>query len=369
MAGDARPLTVRAPALTVRQIEQTSAYPGARNSLHFTVASNVLLSHAFGDKLVVHGLSGANASDGVIALDGTDRDLFGESMAASGTGKWKSSDRYQPAGSATEVAAPSLSLLLHPQRNMTAGTQFSFSINVTNPTAAQASPDIWFVHEPAGTRVYTLTPVLADKPTGNLLAGEVVVGTKQPLAIAGSQWLWLQAVQTSMYPGQLNTLIVSLVPSVAVTTDTWITVVGLQGAESNKTWIPVGTSVLAGSPAANVGKGRWRSVRKQLLVRCTQTLAAGALLTMNFSLHNPRHNQSGPQLAVHTSTTVAEVLVKAGHGCTQDAQLQASGGGGADFAGSFSVSSGAVTVSNGGQGFLRQPLISIASGGAGWCVA
>ena len=369
VAGDARPLTVRAPALTVRQIEQASAYPGARNSLHFTVASNVLLSHAFGDKLVVHGLSGANASDGVIALDGTDRDLFGESMAASGTGKWKSSDRYQPAGSATEVAAPSLSLLLHPQRNMTAGTQFSFSINVTNPTAAQASPDIWFVHEPAGTRVYTLTPVLADKPTGNLLAGEVVVGTKQPLAIAGSQWLWLQAVQTSMYPGQLNTLIVSLVPSVAVTTDTWITVIGLQGAESNKTWIPVGTSVLAGSPAANVGKGRWRSVRKQLLVRCTQTLAAGALLTMNFSLHNPRHNQSGPQLAVHTSTTVAEVLVKAGHGCTQDAQLQASGGGGADFAGSFSVSSGAVTVSNGGQGFLRQPLISIASGGAGWCVA
>ena len=110
-------------------------------------------------------------------------------------------------------------------------------------------------------------------------------------------------------------------------------------------------------------------MRKQLLVRCTQTLAAGALLTMNFSLHNPRHNQSGPQLAVHTSMTVAEVLVKAGHGCTQDAQLQASGGGGADFAGSFSVSSGAVTVSNSGQGFLRQPQISIASGGAGWCVA
>ena len=365
--GDARPLHVLAPAIVLRHIEQSRGFPGVENKLIFSLAFSVELSASSGDRLEIHGLKGAIHPRGRISLlqQGVNAThlVFGadQEPGSEGTGFWKPIDYYQ------DSAAPSLTLLLHPDRKISAGLVYQFAIEISNPAAAQNSPDIWVVH--SGQR-YQLAPVLVDKSSADLVnAQQMVVGSKQPLQVLDEGWIWHEAAQSTMYPGEENTITVSLVSSAMLEQGTWITIAGFLGALPHDLQIiPVGTNAVSSSESAvDIGFGEWDGGRKRMVLTLTpgMPLQPGILLLLTFQLRNPSGAQASPQLFVRTSLSIASVTVGANHGCTEDAVLQAGGGGGSDFSAIFRRNSGLVEIENGGKGFLSQPMISVASGGAG----
>ena len=339
--GDARPLHVLAPAVTLWNIEQTSGFPGAENMLIFSLAFSVELSASFEDRLQVHGLRGAMHPQGRISLLPQDVNgintthlVFGadQGSGSAGTGIWKQVDYYR------DSVAPSLTLQLLLDRKISAGSVYRFSVAVVNPAAAQDSPEIWVVH--SGQRYY-VAPVLADKSSASIVnAQQMAVGLKRPLEILEKTWIWRAAAQSTMYPGEENTITVSLVSSVMLEQGTWITITGLRGALPHDLQkISVGSnSVSSSETTGEMGFGEWDGGRKRLVVTVSPGMPPGKLILLTFRIRNPSSAQESPQLFVRTSLSIGSVTARANHGCTQDAILFADGGGGSDFSGiSFEV--------------------------------
>ena len=366
--GDARPLHVMAPAVTLCFIEQSSGFPGAENMLIFSLAFSVELSASFEDRIQVHGLKGAMHSQGRISLLSQDVNgintthlVFGadQGPGSAGTGIWKQDDKYR------DSDGPSLTLQLLPDRKISAGSVYRFSVAVVNPEATQNSPDIWVVH--SGQR-YFVAPVLADKSSASIVnAQQIAVGNKTALEILEKTWIRPGAAQSTMYPGEENTITVSLVSSVMLEQGTWITITGLRGALPHDLQkISVGSNAVASSETAGeMGFGEWDGGRKRLVVTVSPSIQPGKLILLKFLIRNPSSAQESPQLFVRTSLSIGSVTVGANHGCTQDAILYADGGGGSDFSATFRRSTGLVEIFNRGRGFFEQPMIAVLSGGAG----
>ena len=182
IACNTHPMHVEAPSVAVG-IRQTSAYPGATNRLIFSIISNVKLTHAGEDGLIVHGLSEAQHAEGLIQLfpypnTSLDYQLFAprSDPISVGKGIWKEGVEFR------QVSAPSLTLAIQELSDWNKGTLYSFAVHITNPTFAQASPSIYIVHQ--GTR-YNIQPTLAHKASGVLLNAQgIIVGEEQPMSIA-----------------------------------------------------------------------------------------------------------------------------------------------------------------------------------------
>lgn len=231
-AGDTLPLNVRAPALVIRLIRQTHAYPAISNMLIFTIASNVPLSQNNQDCLVVHGLTGATAQTGPIKLwpsPSPHNETLGHQLFAAdsypssvGTGVWRKDDVFQ------DTIAPSLRLIVQQNRNIEVGTTYSLEVYITNPASAQTSPNIWILQR----GVYSLMPpVTADKSSGMLVnEHQIVVGSVAPLEISPVHWIYRQGAQSTMYPGVRTTVTISLICSVRLEQGMCITVAGFRNA-------------------------------------------------------------------------------------------------------------------------------------------
>jgi hypothetical protein len=278
------------------------------------------------------------------------------------TGEWLQQDTYQ------EVESPSLTLKVHPATNVTVRTTYTVAINVTNPSVGQTSPDMTLVHE---GRQYTLQPVMVAKKSGNLFNPDrIVVGSEKPLQIVPAHWIQRKAAQSTMYSGELNTLSITLIASVAIERGTWITIAGLQGAgpfAKDAKQVSVGSHLVAASAhtQTQVGTGNWYGDLKRLTFIVRESLGAGTTINITFQIENPRSMQNAPQIWVHTSQSIGSVRANPGHGCTEDAVLHTRGGGGIGFIGSYSNDDHIVTVSDSGRGFLAQPLVAVKTGGAG----
>jgi hypothetical protein len=146
IACNTHPMHVEAPSVAVG-IRQTSAYPGATNTLIFSIISNVKLTHAAEDGLIVHGLSEAQHAEGLIKLfpypnTSLDYQLFAprSDPISVGKGIWKEGVEFR------QVSAPSLTLAIQELSDWNEGTLYSFAVDIINPTFAAASPSTYIVH-------------------------------------------------------------------------------------------------------------------------------------------------------------------------------------------------------------------------------
>ena len=124
---DAQPLRVYAPLFTVKNIGQSSPYPGVLNTVTVTVATNFNMVSK--TQVVLHGFEGVDMmSDGDLLLQGPDAGKFVSLAGSPGYGTWVGCDS---------------ALVLELRSELGCNTsRFTISFVVTNPLLAQDCVDV-----------------------------------------------------------------------------------------------------------------------------------------------------------------------------------------------------------------------------------
>lgn len=192
------PLHVDTPAFVVKQMAQSTPYPGATNTITVTMVSNVDLLGDDTSAVTLLGLTGAATVDSASLSIG---DVAGIEPATGVFGA--SADWTQDPGT--------LVLAVIAGETLSSFTQIALTFELTNPTAAQDAPLVNI--SASGSVAIASTPI--ERPSAGLtaLCGSVagdahalkVYGYGFPVAIAG---------QGSTFPGGSNVITVTLVANV-----------------------------------------------------------------------------------------------------------------------------------------------------------
>jgi len=139
---DEWPMRVHAPVFTVKNIGQTSPYPGVLNTITVTVTSNFNMVN--GTRIVMHGFEGAVMLDGDVKLLGANATSFVSLGGVESHGTWVGCDN---------------ALVLVVNKELGCGhSSFVLSFVVTNPVQAQDCMDI---------RINATVPSTCNIPKGS----------------------------------------------------------------------------------------------------------------------------------------------------------------------------------------------------------
>ena len=202
-------------------IGQSSPVAGAANTLTVTIVTTKPLVQD--DTVTISGLTGAIATNGdglalsqVCAAVGAGCPAIntGDAMFKDGGGA--------PKKGTWDNTAMKLTLKVAAAGGLVAKTEYKFSFVVTNPAAAQASPDVKYAQDDADAATNDIAATSMTTP------GKFLSGTTDPLNVIVQHYFAIG--QSSPLAGATNTMTVTLITGTDLAAGDTVTISGLKGA-------------------------------------------------------------------------------------------------------------------------------------------
>jgi hypothetical protein len=283
---DAHPLKVHAPAFVIKQIGQSTSWPGSENTITVTFATNIDLTSAAA--IFVSGFHGGTAQNGTIA----EMKYISEFLYLM-TAEWNQAEKllYVKIGSpGTKSVANS------------GNTTYSFSFKLTNAMTSQRSPliNIWALN--AGTCLAPIPTCSMDRPADI---------TKQPLSIDEPGFLSKTIGHASPFASVLNTITATLSFNFALQRPSKVTIVGIMGKQTQSNEALAVTSVntsVSGSLFASTG--RWDQDTGSLILSLKENTipVLDTKYIISFDVTNPPITHNAPLVSVSADGTEAVLM-------------------------------------------------------------
>jgi hypothetical protein len=301
VAGDAKPLRVYPPTFMIAKVGQSTPFPSAANNITVTLASNVPLAGSPDDFLLLGGLKGSVTPDDSALRIQVSRPAAALFPAAA---TWDGDvDRDM-------IGGGFLGIELFNTTVIAPGQFIVFSFSLTNPSAAQEAQLVTATW--SGSSGFVARIADADTISILPLPGSVA-GDAQVLKVYTPGFVSKLIRQTSVLPGGLNTIHVSLASNVPLSGDhhTEITIGGIVGSTTglDALWnyipnqLPLKYSDSAGIFGPNASWTR-ETGQLYLAMQAGATLAAGQMCGFSFQLRNPDSvNAKSSSLYILSSST------------------------------------------------------------------
>jgi hypothetical protein len=211
--GEAQPLYIRTAVFSKREIGQSQPYPCSQNTICVTLQASVPLTLQKKSYFILQSFVGAIAPAGEIKLfDSTGSGDVSTLQSAfengnKSKGLWTVTECSDP-GMAPGQVCPSLKISV--SCRIEAGTQISFCFNVTNPATPQDSPQTMTVLNSDSMSYQDL-----DYGRSLLALPYASVRDREPMYIRTPAFTLLQIEQSSPFPSDQNTILISLKTNVS----------------------------------------------------------------------------------------------------------------------------------------------------------
>jgi hypothetical protein len=302
VAGDAVPLRVYPPTFMIAKIGQSTPFPSATNNITVTLAANVPLTGSPDEFLLLGGLKGSLTPD-----DSALRIQVSSPAAAlfPAAATWDGDvDRDMIGGGFLGIELLNTTVIA-------AGELMVFSFSLTNPFAAQDAQVVTATWSGSSGFVARI----ADADTSSILPfPRSVAGDAGVLKVYAPAFVSKLIRQTSVLPGDLNTIHVALASNVPLSADhhTEITIGGIVGSHTglDALWNHMPNQLPLKYSAHSAGvfgpNASWTRETGQLYLAMLAgaTLAAGETCAFSFQLRNPhRLNAASTSLYILSSST------------------------------------------------------------------
>ena len=305
VAGEAKPLRIYPPTFMIANIGQSTPFPYATNNITVTLASNVPLTGSPDEFLLLGGLKGsATPDDSALRIQVSSPAAALLPAAATWDGDV---DRDM-------IEGGFLGIELFNTTVIAPGQLIVFSFSLTNPSAAQEAQLVTATW--SGSSGFVARIANADTSSILPLPGSVA-GDAQVLKVYAPGFVSKLIRQTSILPGGLNTIHVSLASNVPLSGDhhTEITIGGIVGSTTGLdalwNYIPNQLPLKYESGSVNSAgifgpNASWTRETGQLYLamQAGTTLAAGQMCGFSFQLRNPDSvNAKSSSLYIISSST------------------------------------------------------------------
>jgi len=276
---DAHPLKVHAPAFVIKQIGQSTTWPGSVNTITVTFATNIDFTSAAA--IFVSGFHGGTAQNGTIAIISNFSHLT--------TAEWNQAEKllYVNVGSPGTKSGANLG-----------NTTYTFSFKLTNALTSQRSPliNIWAFN--AGTCRAPVPKCSMDRPADV---------TKQPLTIDAPGFLLKEIGHATQFASALNTITATLSLNFELLRPSKVTIMGIMGRQTQSNEALAVTTV-SGSLFKTVG--RWdQDTGSLILILKENTIPVpGANYSISFDVTNPPIAQNAPLVSVSAEGAEAVLM-------------------------------------------------------------
>ncbi|EKX44153.1 hypothetical protein GUITHDRAFT_139994 [Guillardia theta CCMP2712] len=268
VAGDASPLKVYGPSFIVKRIEQSTTFPSSSNFLLASFALNSAITTS--DRTFIH----LRGFQGAATPSASGYTVSSSSPVIQGSGTWSNSG----------AALPILEVDLVPNVTLPAGTLVNFTFSLLNPSSEQPSSPVTIT-----LTQYQWTSLMDVNSSKVLDFPGSVPGDAVPLKVNSPALIVSKIAQSSPFPDDSNTLVVSLAANVDLYASSTVDIYGLYGSaspdgpleiayEGGKTTFPVFGSTCMWYQSVG---------RLTLEVGFDQMLVAGQLVVLNVTLLNP----------------------------------------------------------------------------------
>lgn len=262
---DAHPLKVHAPAFTVKNISQSTAWPGADNTLTLTLAANIVLTQQ--TEIHVGGFVGASNTSAVNSDDAAIT--------------WASSNDH---------------FTIVPSADMVPGQQYVFQVGLKNPGSQQRPPVITLSAVNTGN---CPTPIPIPKcvmTNGNESAAMA------PMAVDAPAFVVRDIAQSSPFTSAINYITMTLSTNVELRRPTRVTISGLMGSVTPDNVAFAYESLVDGAWADSAVPAQWKASTGTLIMGMVQTETwtwqAGVDYVSRIKLMNPPAAQNFPLISV-----------------------------------------------------------------------
>jgi hypothetical protein len=279
---------------TLRNISQSSPYPGCKNSISIEIMSSIQLRYQ--DKAMIEIVVNKDLAIGMlggdVVLRGSDADkFFGTNETFTSRGRW-----------APEMDPPRLLLNVSRGKDLSACTLYTVIIDVINPmtdNVMKAQPRTNQLLQSAQTVFISAKGMLGTliRPVAMLVDSTESMTlqntTKEDLApfnVQRPRFFLKTMSQTSPYPGKDNSLSVTIAANTNLHNSSIIAMFGITEASASDGDIPLS------GPDANrfksltgrVGFGSWKDCEKALILTPASDLGcSGNSFSISFTVKNP----------------------------------------------------------------------------------
>ena len=274
---DAYPLKVHAPAFVLKEVGQSTTWPGAKNSIFVTFATNIDLTSAAA--IFVSGFSGGSATNGTINITSDSSQLQ--------TAEWNDAEKLLY----VDVGSPGTKSTASPD-----STSYVFSFELTNTLTSQRSPliNIWAIN--AGSCLAPVPKCSMDRPAE--LAD-------QPLQIDQPGFLSKSVGHSSPFVSAVNTITATFSLNFELTRPAKITIMGIMGRST-----PSNEALSVESGALLSETGVWMQDTGSLVLSLAENTqaSAGENYTVAFDVVNPPIPQNSPLVSISAGSTDAFLM-------------------------------------------------------------
>ena len=213
LQGDAYPLNIYSPSFVMKKIGQSTDFPAKMNSLTVTLATNVPLIS--GTQVTIFNLLGSGTISGSLALSSIGS-AFSSCFASNGL--WSQSNG---------------SLIISVASDTVAGTKYTFSFVLLNPSCGQSPPLVSIMASPICLTPQVMCSDLSTPPS--YLPGFYfpAPGDAQALLVKAPSFRVALVWQKNPYPGAGNVIHFLLATNVNIPANTNFTISGLTGSATN----------------------------------------------------------------------------------------------------------------------------------------
>ena len=214
VANGAHPLEVLVPAFSVKYIEQSSPVAGANNTMTVTLTANYNLGS--GSTVTITGLTGSQTTSTSSLSATSTRSLLGT------TGNWSQNTGQLVLTAGSHVETSKTSVVL--------------TFTLINPAMSQTSPPVRVgaVIIQGGSVLGSINAELMTSRTGGYAQTQLygVVEGYKPLQVLRPAFTLKSIEQSSLFPGDANTITVSLRTNYRLASGSTVTIAGLTGSQT-----------------------------------------------------------------------------------------------------------------------------------------
>jgi hypothetical protein len=298
-ARDAEPLLVHAPAFRVRNVGQSTPYPGANNTLGVTISPNVDID--VGSVMMISQLTNTDgtraAPTGPISLFDGDTHPNGKSTlddpayfaastgGAAGQGFWDQDEG---------------TLTLYVVSRLTAGSFYSFKFILKNALCAQDAQPVCIRARNlrVGCEVGGLIPRRRMNPdlTTLLPAFKAAQGDAAPLLVFQPRIIVSSMIHSTPWPSVNNTITVTFATNVPLLISAFAPKITLSGLIQTGTVDTMSLALTIQDGLGNVSSvsGEWDQGAGKLVFAPAEDMTAGDNYTISFELQNRHCQQDAP---------------------------------------------------------------------------
>jgi len=270
--GAARPMFVEDVALSVRDVHQSTPFPCADNTITVTLNSQVTLLAGCDPVVTISGLQGTVTESGPLEIM-QDGDVFAS------TGAWTQGDGQ---------------IVVAVEEDLEAGSTYSFSFEVENPTTAvnASTPFLSIVLD--GDTVADMQRMLVPQQREN-----------RPITVFHAMFETTNIVQNTPYPSNPNVLTVKWTTNVPLPAacDVVVTISGLDGAcvVGDEVMLQGDTAdVFSASPDGETSMAAWDDQTSSITLYITDGMPSQ--VSFRFDVKNPNSPQTSPDITIEASS-------------------------------------------------------------------